>query len=110
MDTVTHDPGIKSGRKRGGIKMSEIKIQFTYYHDPITLDHLKQMIPVTQTDYDGANDVWRLPYQTVLRSTGDGRYYCMNKGETDFEYRCIIAEEYYKGEPYEGVILGFILV
>ena len=87
-----------------------IKLEFTYYNDPVTLDHLKQIIPVTQTDYDGANDVWRLPYQTVLRSTSDGRYYCMNKGETDFEYRCVIAEEYYKGEPYEGVILGFILV
>ena len=95
---------------RGGIKMSEIKIQFTYYHDPVTLDHLKQMIPVTEDNYDGAKDVWELPYKVFLRNTGDGRYYCMNKGETDFEYRCIIAEEYYKGEPYEGVILGFILV
>lgn len=87
-----------------------IKLEFTYYNDTVTLDHLKQMIPVTQADYDSANDVWRLPYQTVLRSTRDGRYYCMNKGETDLEYRCIIAEEYYKEEPYEGVTIGFILV
>ena len=87
-----------------------IKLEFTYYNDPVTLYHLKQMIPVTQTDYDSANDVWRLPYQIVLRSTRDGRYYCMNKGETDFEYRCIIAEEYYKGEPYEGVVIGFVIV
>ena len=87
-----------------------IKLEFTYYNDPVTLDHLKQMIPVTQTDYDGANGVWRLPYKTVLRSTGDGRYYCMDKGGTDSEYRCIIAEEYYEGEPYEGVVIGFILV
>lgn len=90
--------------------MSEIKLEFTYYNDPVTLEHLKQMIPVTQTDYAATNDVWRLPYKKVLRSTGDGRYYCMNKGETDFEYRCIIAEEYYKGESYEGVVIGFILV
>ena len=87
-----------------------IKLEFTYYNDPVTLDHLKQMIPVTEDNYDGAKDVWELPYKVFLRNTGDGRYYCMNKGETDFEYRCIIAEEYYKGEPYEGVILGFILV
>lgn len=90
--------------------MSEIKIRFLYYHDPITLDHLKKMIPVTSSDFDGVNNIWNLPYQTIVGSAGDGRYYCMNKGETDQEYRCIIAEEYYKGEPYEGVILGFILV
>lgn len=45
-----------------------IKLEFTYYNDPVTLDHLKHMIPVTQTDYDGAYDVWCLPYKTVLRS------------------------------------------
>ena len=90
--------------------MTNIKIQFAYYYDPVTLDDLKEMIPVTQADYDGADDVWKLPHQTFLRSAGDGRYYCINKGETDQEYRCIIAQEYYKGEPYEGVILGFIHV
>ena len=90
--------------------MSEIKIQFTYYNDTVTLYHLKQMIPVTQTDYDDAYAVWCLPYQTVLRSTGDGRYYGTGKEEKNQEYRCIIAEEYYKGEPYEGVVIGFVLV
>ena len=88
--------------------MTNIKIQFTYYHDPVTLEHIKQMIPVTEDNYDAADDIWELPYKVFLRNTGDGRFYCMNKWETDQEYRCIIAEEYYKGEPYEGVVLGFL--
>ena len=90
---------------------TEIKIQFTYYYYyPVTLEHLKLMIPVTQANYNGADDVWKLPHQIFLRRARDGRFYSMNKGKTDQEYRCIIAQEYHNDEPYEGVILGFIPV
>ena len=80
-----------------------IKVEFSYYSEPVTVKDLNNMI---HGEYYKDLMVYRLSDGAILHPMNDGRFYDYDRKK---EYRCIMATEYTEwGSPTGAVVLGFI--